>query len=162
MPKHARRLCVAVVGAGVCDAALAETARRAGRAVAEAGALLVCGGLGGVMEAAARGAAEAGGLSLGLLPGSRASEGNDFLTVAVATGMGEARNALVVLNADVVIAIGGGYGTLSEIALARKRGIPVVGLRTWSVEDREPLVIEAQDPEEAVAAALRLAERQGP
>jgi uncharacterized protein (TIGR00725 family) len=161
MPNRAQSLRLAVIGAGECDAALADSARRVGRAVAQAGALLVCGGLGGVMEAAARGASEAGGISIGLLPGSRADEGNGFLTAAVVTGMGEARNALVVLNADAVIAVGGGYGTLSEIALARKRGIPVVGLGTWTIQAAEPLVIEAQDPEEAVETALRLAERLG-
>ena len=161
MPIPARRPRIAVVGAGSCDEALSESARRVGRGLAEAGAIVICGGLGGVMEAAARGAGEAGGMSLGILPGTRPDDGNRYLTLAVATGLGEARNALVVLNADAVIAVGGGYGTLSEIALARKRGIPVVGLGTWRLETAEPLVIEAEGPEEAVAAALRLAERAG-
>lgn len=161
MSNPVRRPRIAVVGAGSCDDALRETSRRVGRGLAEAGAVVICGGLGGVMEAAARGAGEGGGLSIGILPGTRAEDGNPFLTVAVATGLGEARNALVVLNADAVIALGGGYGTLSEIALARKRGIPVVGLGTWRLEAAEPLVIEAESPEEAVATALRLAERAG-
>jgi uncharacterized protein (TIGR00725 family) len=161
MPNVTRCPRIAVIGAGSCDDATAAAARLVGRAVAAAGAILFCGGLGGVMEAAAQGAADGGGRSVGLLPGRDAGEGNRFLSVAVATGMGEARNALVVLNADAVIAVDGGFGTLSEIALARKMGLPVVGLGTWRARDEagRPIVVEVGDPEEAVATALRLAGR---
>ena len=106
-------------------------AEEAGAAVAEAGCGLVCGGLGGVMEAACRGARSRGGLTVGLLPGLDREAANGWVVVAVPTGLGEARNALVVRAADAVVAIGGGWGTLSEIALALKAGVPVVGIGTW-------------------------------
>lgn len=111
----------------------------------------MCGGLGGVMEAACSGAKGAGGTTVGILPGLDRSEANAYVDVAIATGLGEARNALVVRAADAVIAIGGGYGTLSEVALALKAGKRVVGLGTWDVEG-----VEAVDsPESAVEAVLR-------
>ncbi len=112
--------------------------------------MLVCGGLGGAMESACRGAKQAGGLTVGLLPGSDRSDANPFVDVALPTGLGEARNALVVGAADAVIAVGKGYGTLSEIALALKAGKRVVGLDTWDVEGVAP----ADGPEAAVSAAL--------
>ena len=115
---------VAVVGAGEASAAEHATARAVGAALARAGAVLLCGGRGGVMEAAARGAAEAGGLTVGILPGVDASEANAWIRVPLPTGMGEVRNALLVRAAEAVLAVGGGWGTLSEIALARKMGIP--------------------------------------
>jgi uncharacterized protein (TIGR00725 family) len=121
-----------------------------GRLVAGRGAVLVSGGLGGVMEAACRGAREAGGTTVGILPGSDRAAANPYVDVAVPTGLGEARNALVVRAADVLIAVGGGYGTLSEIALALKAGKRVIGLGTWEIEG----VDGAADPEAAVAAAL--------
>lgn len=121
-----------------------------GRLLAERGAMVVCGGLGGTMEAACRGARAAGGTTLGLLPGLDRSAANEFVSVAVPTGLGEARNALVVRAADAVIALGGGYGTLSEIALALKAGKRVVGLETWEIEG----VLAVEDAEAAVAAAL--------
>ena len=144
---------VGVCGAGVASAELAAFAEAVGRGLAEAGAVLVCGGRGGVMEAASRGAREAGGLTVGLLPGSDRSEGNAWLSVAVPTGMGEMRNALIVRSVDVVIAIGGEWGTLSEIALARKAGKPVVALSTWDLPELEVVAT----PAEAVARALALA-----
>jgi uncharacterized protein (TIGR00725 family) len=121
-----------------------------GRLVAERGAVVVCGGLGGAMESACRGAKQAGGLTVGLLPGSDRSEANAFVDVALPTGLGQARNALVVGAADVVIAVGRGYGTLSEIALALRADKRVVGLDTWEVEGVAP----ADGPEAAVSAAL--------
>jgi uncharacterized protein (TIGR00725 family) len=121
-----------------------------GRLVAARGAVVVCGGLGGAMESACRGAKQAGGLTVGLLPGSDRSEANAYVDVALPTGLGEARNALVVGAADVVIAVGRGYGTLSEIALALRAGKRVVGLDTWDVEGVAP----ADGPEAAVSAAL--------
>jgi uncharacterized protein (TIGR00725 family) len=121
-----------------------------GRLVAERGAVLVCGGLGGTMEAACRGAKQAGGTTVGILPGADRSTANDFVDVAVPTGLGEARNALVVRAADVLIAVGAGYGTLSEIALALRAGKTVVGLGTWQIEG----VVSVDGPEAAVAAAF--------
>ena len=125
-------------------------AAEVGRLLAEHGVTLVCGGRGGAMEAACRGAKEADGLTVGILPGSDRSDANPFVDIVLPTGLGEARNALVVGAADVVIAIGGGYGTLSEIALALKAGKRVIGLGTWEIEG----VVAAEDPEAAVAAAL--------
>jgi uncharacterized protein (TIGR00725 family) len=121
-----------------------------GRLVAERGAVLVCGGLGGTMEAACRGAKGAGGRTVGLLPGVDRSAANPFVDVAIPTGLGEARNAVVVRAADVLIAVGGGYGTLSEIALALRAGKRVIGLGTWDIDG----VVGADGPEAAVAAAL--------
>ena len=125
-------------------------AAEVGRLLAERGAVLVCGGRGGAMEAACRGAKEADGLTVGILPGSDRSEANPFVDVVLPTGLGEARNALVVGAADVVIAVGGGYGTLSEVALALKAGKRVIGLGTWEIEG----VTAVDGPESAVAAAL--------
>ena len=130
------RAWIAVVGPGAADAEELALAEEAGAAIAEAGAGLVCGGLGGVMEAACRGARSRGGLTVGLLPGVDRDAANGWVVVAVPTGLGEARNALVVRAADAVVAIGGGWGTLSEIALALKTGVPVVGVGTWEPRDR--------------------------
>jgi uncharacterized protein (TIGR00725 family) len=141
---------LAVVGAGRATAEQAEAAEEVGRLVGEAGAVLVCGGLGGVMEAACRGARGAGGATLGILPGTDRADANAYVDVAVPTGLGEARNALVVRAADALIAIDGEYGTLSEIALALKGGKPVVGLDTWGIDG----VVTASTPAEAVAQAL--------
>jgi len=124
---------VAVVGAGDADAEEEAVALDVGRALARGGAVLVCGGLGGVMAAACRGASEAGGVTVGLLPGPDRTAANPWVSVAIATGMGELRNGLVVRAADGVIAVGGGFGTLSEIALALKLGRPVVGVGTWDI-----------------------------
>ena len=158
----APRAWIAIVGPGSAEAAELEAAEEAGAAIAEAGAGLVCGGLGGVMEAACRGARSRGGLTLGLLPGSDRDAANGWVVVAVPTGLGEARNALVVRADDAVVAIGGGWGTLSEIALALKTGVPVVGVGTWepAIGGAAPEVIVAADgPREAVAEALTRARR---
>lgn len=155
--KH-RQPIIAVCGAGACDPQIAAWAEEVGRRIAAAGALLVCGGLGGVMEAACRGAVQAGGLTLGILPGVDRAAANPFVRIPVPTGMGHARNVLIVQTADVVIAISGEYGTLSEIALARKCGRRVVGLHTWSLghdPGDQPHVIPASTPAEAVALALQ-------
>lgn len=125
-------------------------AREVGRRIAEAGAILVCGGLGGVMQAAARGAKEAGGLTIGILPGNDRGDANRYIDVAVATGLGYTRNSLVAMNADALIAVDGKYGTLSEIAYGRIFGKPVFGLGTWDVEG----VTAVSTPEEAVRLAL--------
>ncbi len=149
---------MAVCGGSEATAAQRALAERVGCRLAEAGAVVVCGGLGGVMEAAARGAARAGGLTVGVLPGSRASDANPWIILPLPTGMGEARNALVVRFADVVIAIGGEWGTLSEIALAQRMGIPVVLLAPTLATG---LGIEQLDePDHAATRALELAGRQ--
>ncbi len=150
---------VAVVGPSAATPTEHALGEEIGRLIAEAGAVLVCGGLGGLMEAAASGCAGAGGRSVGIVPGER-SEANPYVTVAVATGMGEARNAIVVRTADVVIAVSGEFGTLSEIALALKMGRPVVGLGTWGLARKgQPVdaIVRASTPAEAVEKALALA-----
>jgi uncharacterized protein (TIGR00725 family) len=142
---------VAVVGPSDASPPEVENAEAVGRLLGGRGAVLVCGGLGGAMEAACRGAKEAGGTTVGILPGLDRSAANAWVDVAVPTGLGEARNALVVRAADALIAVAGGYGTLSEIALALKGGKPVTGLGSWEIDG----VKAAADAEEAVEAALR-------
>jgi uncharacterized protein (TIGR00725 family) len=142
---------VAVVGPGDAAPDEVEAAEAVGRALAGRGAVLVCGGLGGAMEAACRGAKQAGGTTVGILPGLDRSAANQWVDVAVPTGLGEARNALVVRAADALIAVAGGYGTLSEIALALKGGKPVTGLGSWEIDG----VQAAADAESAVETALR-------
>jgi uncharacterized protein (TIGR00725 family) len=147
-----------VVGAGEATPTLLALAEDVGRELAGRGAVLVCGGLGGVMEAACAGARQAGGVTVGLLPGRDRREANPFVEVAIATGLGELRNGLIVRASDALIAIGGEWGTLSEIALALKQGRPVVGLHSWEL-DRPGLSgpERARDPREAVERALALA-----
>jgi uncharacterized protein (TIGR00725 family) len=142
---------VAVVGAGgdVAADALAD-AEAVGAELARRGAVVVCGGLGGVMAAACRGARAEGGVTLGILPGADRTAANPWVSVAVATGLGELRNGLVVRSADAVVAVGGEYGTLSEIALALKAGMRVAALRSWDIRG----VLTADDPAAAVALAL--------
>jgi uncharacterized protein (TIGR00725 family) len=141
---------IAVVGASDPSAEDARLAESVGSAVAGAGAVLVCGGLGGIMEAAARGAKSKGGLTLGILPGRSRQGANPYLDCAVATGLGDFRNFLVVAAADAVVALPGSYGTLSEIAMALTLKKPVVGLGTWEIEG----VMRATSAEEAVKLAL--------
>ncbi|HLG68382.1 MAG TPA: TIGR00725 family protein [Acidimicrobiales bacterium] len=152
---------VAVVGPGdhATEPELSD-ARAVGRLLARRRAVVVCGGLGGVMAAAAQGAHQEGGVVVGLLPGTDRSEGNEHLSVAVATGLGELRNGVIVRSADAVVAVGGSWGTLSEVALAVRTGVPVVALRGWTVLDAEgrPLPLAtARSPEEAVEAVLAMA-----
>lgn len=122
------RMLIAVVGGSTCSSEEEQWAVAVGRLLGERGAVLLCGGLGGVMDAAARGARQAGGLTVGILPGSDPAAANPYIDVPLATGMGEMRNALIVRAAGAVIAIGGGWGTLSEVALAQRIGTPLVGL----------------------------------
>lgn len=148
---------IGVLGPGMAGAETLALAEEVGVEIARRGAVLVCGGLGGVMEAAARGAKRAGGLTIGIVPGITAQEANEFIDVPVVTGMGEARNILVVRSSSVVIAIAGSYGTLSEIALALKMGVPVVGMGTWQLRGPDgsaPPIIRASSPQKAVAHAL--------
>jgi uncharacterized protein (TIGR00725 family) len=153
---------VAVIGEATCSRRTAAAAERIGRALATAGAVLFTGGRGGVMEAASRGAAEAGGTVVGVLPGFDRRGANRWVQIPVVTGMDQARNVILVRSCEAVIAVGGMYGTLSEIALALKLGIPVIGLRTWRLRQpdgrRVPIVV-ARTPEDAVARALAAAGR---
>jgi uncharacterized protein (TIGR00725 family) len=143
---------IAVVGAGATSPDQEETAEEVGRLLARRGVTVVTGGRGGVMAAASRGAAEAGGVVVGLLPGPDRAEANPWVGVAVPTGLGELRNGLVVRAADALIAVGGGYGTLSEVALALGAGKRVVGVGfAFAIEGVE----DAADPAAAVEAALR-------
>lgn len=148
---------IAVSGGGEADEADVAAAEAVGRALAQAGAIVVCGGLDGVMCGAARGAAEAGGLTIGVLSGTSVDEANPWIRLPLPTGMGELRNAMVVRFAEAVVAVGGEWGTLSEIALARAMGIPVVVLRPTLARGLDVPV--AETPEDAVAWALEAAER---
>lgn len=153
---------IGVVGEGVCSRATARRAERVGAAIARAGAVLFCGGRTGVMEAAARGAARAGGTVVGVLPGFSRRDANRWVTIPVVTGMDQARNVVLVRSCDAVIAVGGAYGTLSEIALALKLGVPIVGLATWRLappDARRVPMLRARTPENAVRAAVRAARR---
>jgi len=153
---------IGVIGeSAFSDPAHDALAEEVGRRIAASGCALICGGLGGVMEAAARGAREAGGVTIGVLPGPTRAEANPHIDIAIATGMGQMRNLIIVLTADALIAIGGGYGTLAEIGHALRHGKPVVGLRTWEAArggDRAPITV-VETAEDAVRAALRAAPR---
>lgn len=141
---------VAVVGASQATEEQCALAEEVGAGLAEAGAIVVTGGGGGVMEAACRGARSRRGLTLGLLPGEDREAANGWVSVAVATGLGELRNGLIVRSADALVAIGGGAGTLSELAFALKLGRPVVGLGTWDLHG----VTQADSPQDAVRRIL--------
>jgi uncharacterized protein (TIGR00725 family) len=152
---------IAVIGSGSCEegSELWQLAEEVGRRLAEAGAAVVCGGLGGVMAAAARGATAAGGTAIGIVPGDSPDHANPDCTHVVATGIGHARNLAVVASGEVVIAVGGEWGTLAEIGFARKLGRQVVALRSWrpageGTMERAPGIVSAPSAEEAVAAAL--------
>jgi hypothetical protein len=150
---------IAVIGGSVCSAQEAEWAEHVGRQLAQAGAILICGGRGGVMEAASRGANSAGGLVVGVLPGTSTSEANAYVHIPIVTGLGEARNVVIIRSAQAVIAIGGEYGTLSEIAFALQFGVPVVCLGSWNLirPDGESAPVHlAASPGEAVELALKL------
>jgi len=142
---------IGVIGGARPSQSSKQHAYRVGQLVAEKGAVLVCGGLKGTMEAAAKGAKEKGGLTIGILPGENPGEANPYIEIAIATGIGYSRNALVVMNADVLIAIDGQYGTLTEIAYACIQNKKVIGLGTWNIEG----IIPVFSPEEAVDAALK-------
>ncbi len=142
-----------IIGAGICKPDKAQVAESIGAMVAKRGGVLYCGGLGGVMEAAAKGAYEAGGVTVGILPGSKASDANPYIRVPVVTGMGHARNVILVRSCEVLIAVSGSHGTLSEIALALKMWKPVVGFDTWP---NLPDVHYVSGPEEAVKKAFEL------
>ncbi|RLC83404.1 MAG: TIGR00725 family protein [Chloroflexi bacterium] len=154
---------VGIIGGAAPTKEETTAAESVGRALAQAGATLICGGLGGVMEAACRGAKSAGGLTIGILPGTDAGEANPYIDIPIVTGMRCARNVIIARTAQAAIAIGGRYGTLSEIAFALNFGKPVVGLGTWEMsrEGRPPApIVRAATPQEAVEQALDLARRR--
>ena len=152
---------IAVIGGGDASAEVLGEAEAVGRALASAGVTLVCGGLGGVMAAACRGAKAGDGHTVGILPGSDRAAANEWVDVIIPTGLGEARNLLVVRSAAAVIALDGEYGTLSEIALSLRAGIPVIGLGTWSLirpgGENDGGIVPVATPQEAVATAIGLA-----
>jgi uncharacterized protein (TIGR00725 family) len=155
---------IAVIGGGQCTRKEARLAEEVGRELARRGAVLVCGGLGGVMEAACRGAGAEGGTTIGILPGEDSRTANPHVQIPIATGLGYARNIAVVRSARAVIAIGGSYGTLSEIGYALQAGTPVIGLNTWSLSRNgrnDNSIIPAKSPAEAVYKALDLASKKG-
>jgi uncharacterized protein (TIGR00725 family) len=145
-----RKPVIAVIGGRKVDKNLLKEAEKVGRLIAERGAILVCGGLGGVMEAASKGAKSAGGLTVGVLPHDHRERANEYVDVPIATGLGIGRNVIIARTADAAIAIGGEYGTLSEIAFALQMEKPVIGIRSWDVKG----VIPAADAEEAVVKAF--------
>jgi uncharacterized protein (TIGR00725 family) len=147
---------IGVVGASTAEPDLDSLAYEVGRLLAEAGCAIVCGGLGGVMAAACRGAKSASGLTIGILPGPLRSDANPFVDVAIATGMGEARNVVIVRTADALVAVGGGFGTLSEIGHALRLGKRVVALDSWEVSraGRDAGILRASDPAQAVRMLL--------
>jgi uncharacterized protein (TIGR00725 family) len=157
-----RKIIIAVIGAGEPSAEEAKLAEEVGRELARQGAILVCGGLGGVMEAACKGASLEGGITVGILPGDSPRTANPYVQIPIVTGMGYARNIAVVKTARAVIAVGGSYGTLSEIAHALQNGIPVIGLNTWSLSrngKQDNSIIPAENPTDAVNKALKITEK---
>jgi len=154
---------IAVIGGSQCSAQEAEVAEAVGRELAKQGAIVICGGLGGVMEAACRGASTAGGTTIGILPGDNRQVANPFVQIPIVTGLGYARNVIIAKSAQAVIAVGGSYGTLSEISHALQSDIPVIGLNTWSLSRNgqpDNSIIPAQSPAAAVEKALSLANKQ--
>mgnify|MGYP001066165885 CR=1 FL=1 len=146
-----KKMRIGVIGGSKADKESVQAAFNVGRLIAEKGAILICGGLAGVMEAACRGAKQAGGLTIGILPGNSRHEANLYIDIAIATGLGYSRNSLVAMNSDVLIAVHGEYGTLSEIAYGFIYGKKIIGLGTWNIEG----VIKANSAEEAVELALK-------
>ncbi len=159
-----KQISIAVIGGSDPSSRETRTAREVGRELAERGAILVCGGLGGVMAAACQGARSADGITVGILPGTDPSDANPHVQIPIATGVGYARNMAVVKSARAVIAIGGSYGTLSEIAYALQSDIPVVGIDTWSLARSghpDGAIVPAADAAEAVRLALDLTAARG-
>ncbi len=144
---------ISVIGDGSCNNDIYMIAEEAGKLIAEKGGILITGGLGGVMEAASKGAKEAGGTTVGILPGFSREDANRYVDIPVTTGLSHARNIIIARSADALIAISGGYGTLSEIAIAMKLGKPVIGIKTWgNIEG----IINVNSPDEAIKKVLEL------
>jgi uncharacterized protein (TIGR00725 family) len=149
---------IGVIGAGSCNHHLKEVSFTVGREIAKNKAILVCGGLGGVMEAASKGAKSVGGTTVGILPGFNPNEANSYIDIPIVTGLSHGRNLIIVRTSQTLIAIGGHYGTLSEIAFALKLNIPIVGLFTWEISSE---IILTQDPIDAVKRAMDLINEDG-
>ncbi len=147
---------IGVIGASSCSAEIAELAEAVGREIGKRGVVLICGGLGGVMEFAAKGAKEAGGLTIGILPGTSKEEANCYIDIPIVTGLGHARNIIIAHSSDSLIAIAGEHGTLSEIAIGLKLKKTVIGLNTWDIEG----VIPAKTVAEAIDKAMKISERR--
>lgn len=150
---------IAVIGGRQCSEQEANLAEEVGREIARRGAILICGGMGGIMEAACKGASSEGGLTIGILPGESRQAANSYVSIPIITGMGSARNVILAKTAQAVIAIGGVYGTLSEIGHALQNGVPIIGLNTWSIacygQTTNP-IIAAENPADAVNKAFDL------
>lgn len=157
MPK--KLIFIGVIGGSEVSPQIAALAEEVGQEIARRGAVLLCGGLGGVMEAACKGASEAGGLTIGILPGENSREANPYVQIPIVTGIGYGRNVAVAKSSQAVIAINGSYGTLTEIGYALQSGIPVIGLNTWSLSldgKADASIIPAENPRDAVAKAIEL------
>ena len=150
---------IGIIGAGTCSKEVYQTAEKLGRLIAERGDTLICGGLGGVMEAAAKGAKSKGGTTIGILPGLSAEDANPFIDIPIVTGFSHARNVIIVQSSDILIAVAGKYGTLSEIAIALKLGKPVIGICSWNVSKD---IFQTQSPEEAINLVDKLIQRRSP
>jgi uncharacterized protein (TIGR00725 family) len=146
-----KKVFVGVIGAGKCSKKIFTLAEEVGKEIAKSGAILVCGGLGGVMEGAAKGAKEAKGITIGILPGVSKEEANPYIDIPIITGIGEGRNLIVIRSSDAIIALPGKYGTLCELSFAVKLEKPVVGISTWDISER---ITKSNDPAEAVKLAL--------
>lgn len=153
-PQGGEWMLIGVIGASSCNAQIAELAEAVGREIGRRGAVLVCGGLGGVMEFASKGAKEAGGLTIGILPGTSREEANCYIDIPIVTGLGHARNVVIAHSSDGIIAISGEHGTLSEIAIGLKLKKTVIGLNTWDIEG----VIRVKTAAEAVEKAMKISE----
>ena len=156
-----KKIFIAVIGGAEPTPEDARAAEAVGRELAKRGAILVCGGLGGVMEAACKGACSEDGLTIGILPGNSRNLANPYVKIPIVTGIGYARNSVVVKSSQAVIAVGGSYGTLTEISYALQNGIPVIGLNTWTISrngETDKSIIEAENPEKAVELAINLAD----
>lgn len=148
-----RKRIIGVIGAGVAGEDACRLAEETGKLIAENDAILITGGMGGIMEAASKGAKAAGGLVIGILPGGSAADANPWVDIPILTGIAEARNAIIARTAEALIAITGEYGTLSEIAFGLKFGKPVISLQSWAVDAR---IVQVEKPKEAVETALRM------
>ncbi len=147
-----KRLYIGVIGGSNCSEKTAGLAESVGQEIARAGAVLVCGGLGGVMEAACRGAKQAGGTTIGILPNWNKENANEFVDIPIVTGLGDIRNLMVVRNSDAIIALPGKYGTLSEVAFCLNSAIPLISLSNWNVSKK---IVGARDAQQAVELAVK-------
>ncbi len=146
-----KKIIIGVIGSSRCSSSIAEVAYIVGKEIAKKGAILICGGMGGVMEAACKGAKEMKGMTIGVLPGDNKETANAYVDIPITTGMQEARNVIIVRSSDAVIAIAGKYGTLSELAFALRFDVPVVGIATWNIDIP---ILKAKNPKQAVDMAL--------